>query len=103
MYGRAYTGITMKKWIAATLILCGCAAARSLPDDMNAGLTKFDGKPIQAAIDVLGCPDSQRVIAGDTVNRWMIGHKRDTDIPTTSTVTCTTREVLGSPNVPVGY
>jgi hypothetical protein len=85
------------------VVCCGCAASRSLPDEMNAGLTMFDGKPIQAVIDALGCPEVQRKNAGDTVYFWTIGHTRYTDIPDTTAVTCNTGEIPESPNIPVGH
>ena len=54
--------------IAVFALLAGCEAA--LIKNMDRGLQAFVGKDIHSAITVLGEPNRQQAIAGDTVYTW---------------------------------
>lgn len=56
----------MKWTFLAALALTGCASFGTMDD----GLTRLMGHDVHDAIDVIGYPTSQAVIAGDTVYDW---------------------------------
>jgi hypothetical protein len=58
------------------LTLAGCATAPPAPpqptnwDYINAGLQRYRGHDVRELAAVIGYPDSQRVVMGDTVYLW---------------------------------
>lgn len=69
--------------IAATVLLTGCQTFES----MDAGLSTLNGKPYQAAFNVLGFPDAESSIAGKKVFTWSTSNAGSYSVPTYNTNT----------------
>jgi hypothetical protein len=83
----------MKKRTVGALVgalgLSGCVTSQ-----MNGGLDYLVGLNVEAALSVLGYPDGQREMLGDTLYVWSSSH--DVALPMTTTAT-TTGNVGGMP------
>jgi hypothetical protein len=76
----------MKKGVIAALVgalgLSGCVTSR-----MNDGLSDLVGLDVDAAVAVLGYPDGQREMMGDTLYIWSSNHNVVLPMATTTTTT----------------
>lgn len=81
----------MKKLVLAivSLLLSGCAF-----DTLNDGLPQLVGKPIDAAVDVMGLPNQRMEMGSYTVYVW--GNNYSSTVPIYSTNTAVTTGSVGT-------
>jgi hypothetical protein len=60
-------------------------AACTTFDDIEAGLTSLEGRPLSAAVSKLGFPDEEREIAGQKVYIWASARSGSYTVPQTNT------------------
>jgi len=73
--------------VLLTLITCiGLAATASCTtfEDIDGGLTQFQGQPVNTLIDVLGFPDAEQTIANRRIVIWNTNRNVTTTTPVTS-------------------
>ena len=75
--------------VAVVSLISGCVTAQ-----LNNGLQKLLGHPIQEVIDHMGYPDGEREIMGDKIYVWSTNHQAFMPMMNTAT---TTGSVGGTP------